>query len=539
MPDSKHGGAAHGSGDGVELETSVAKGATSLYVANVVSLVANTLYFLILTNILQSTVQVGVVTALNIMIWLIVTVCILAQPVVIQSPIPAPLAVLKFLPELVAKGEHNSAKRIFNASLAFSGLLSGLVAGILMAFPNLVIPYLGGQAVLPLFVRLAVVDVFAIVMGQVGVGVLIALADVRSASTFILLWSVVRYVSAAILLIPYAVVGVLMGWIIGDATLLVLALWRAKSKFNVQEKERKSDFSLRNFAEYSLYTLVSALIGFAINQADRIFTLARQGLGELAIYNVAIVAASFAGFAPYALLTVLLPALSSLHASDKLVEMRSMIHDYTRYVSIVVLPVAFGFASVTGVALRIFGPAYESGLLPSMIVSVVTGLTALSAVYAGVLLAIGKMKWFTLANVLGLASLFVVSAVLTPIAGLSGPAIGRATLMAIVFSMYALASSRNGLLELDSKAFAYATVASAIMGVIIFSCLSLTQSFFMKLALLPFMVVFGALIYVGFLRALRLFTSSDFDFVSGLTPARFQWVLPKLAWLAGVKYKPK
>jgi len=531
--------AGHEFGDIVQLETSVAKGATSLYVANVVSLVANTLYFLILTNILQSTVQVGVVTALNIMIWLIVTVCILAQPVVMQSPIPAPLAVLKFLPELLATGEHKSAKKIFNASLAFSGLLAGLVACMLMVFPNLVIPFLGGQAVLPLFVRLAAVDMLVIVIGQVGIGVLIALADVKGASTFILLWSLVRYASAAILLIPYAVVGVLMGWVMGDAMLLVLALWRAKSKFNVQEKERKSDFSLRGFAEYSLYTLVSALIGFAINQADRIFTLARQGLGELAIYNVAIVAASFAGFAPYALLTVLLPALSSLHASDKLVEMRSMIHDYTRYVSIVVLPVAFGFSSVTGVALRIFGPDYVSGLLPSMIVSVVTGLTALSAVYAGVLLAIGKLKWFTLANVFGLAGLFVVSAVLTPIVGLSGPAVGRATLMAIVFSMYALASSRNGLLELDAKAFAYATVASAIMGLVVFGCLSLAQSFLVKLALLPFVVVFGALIYVGCLRALRLFLPSDFDFIRGLTPARFQWLIPKLAWLAGVKYQPR
>ena len=102
-------------GEPVRLETqaSVAKGATSLYVANVVVLVANTLYFLVLTNFLHSTLDVGIVTALNIMIWLLVTVCIFAQPITVQSPVPAPLAVLKFLPELIAKNARTGAAKLF------------------------------------------------------------------------------------------------------------------------------------------------------------------------------------------------------------------------------------------------------------------------------------------------------------------------------------------------------------------------------------------------------------------------------------------
>jgi hypothetical protein len=47
----------------LETQASVAKGATSLYIANVVVLVANTRYFLVLTNILRSTENVGIVTA--------------------------------------------------------------------------------------------------------------------------------------------------------------------------------------------------------------------------------------------------------------------------------------------------------------------------------------------------------------------------------------------------------------------------------------------------------------------------------------------
>jgi hypothetical protein len=74
----------------LETQASVAKGAPSLYIANIIVLIANALYFLVLTNILRSTLDVGIVTALNIMIWLLATVCILAQPVTLQSPVPAP-----------------------------------------------------------------------------------------------------------------------------------------------------------------------------------------------------------------------------------------------------------------------------------------------------------------------------------------------------------------------------------------------------------------------------------------------------------------
>jgi len=41
------------------MESKVARGASSLYIANVVVLVANTLYFLVLTNVLRSSKDVG------------------------------------------------------------------------------------------------------------------------------------------------------------------------------------------------------------------------------------------------------------------------------------------------------------------------------------------------------------------------------------------------------------------------------------------------------------------------------------------------
>ncbi len=521
----------------MDSQASVAKGATSLYLANIVVLVSNTLYFLILTNFLKSTLGVGIVTALNIMIWLLVTISILAQPIAVQSPIPAPLALLKFIPELITKRTRLGAGQLYLTTLGFTAVIGGAIAVLLIAFPGSIIPLIGGQAVSARYVQLSGVDVLILSLGQICVGALIALGDMKSATLYLILWSVARYALASILLLAYAITGVLIGWVLGDALFLAFAL--QKSIRALPAGRGKRVFSASEFTRYSLYTLLSALIGFAINQADKIFTLARQGLPQLAVYNVAIVAASFAGFAPYALLTVLLPALSSLHAANRTGEMHEMVYGYTRYVSLIVIPIAIGFASIAQVALRIFGPAYVNGLVPSVVVSAATGMTAVGAVYAAALLAIGELRWFTAANAIGLGGLLVTSYLLTPLVGLAGPAFGRATLMALVALVYGLALARRGFFGIDLRAFFSATAGSAIMGITVFLALSLSNSFTVKLAMLPVMVVVGGLIYLGSLRAAHILTADDLEFIRDLTPRRLQSLLPTAAKLAGIRWNAK
>jgi len=511
----------------------VARGATSLYIANVVVLVTNTLYFLILTNILRSTLDVGILTALNLMIWFLVTVSILAQPVTVQSPIPAPLAVLKFIPELIARKARPGAGRVFSLSMGIAGVIAIAVGAVLVLFPGLVAPLLGGTAVLPTYIRLSAIDVILLSLGQVCIASLIAAGEMRSATTYIILWSAVRYTLASLFLFNYAITGVLVGWVIGDGVLLAIAFRKSVGTFGGGGE--REEFSVSAFARYSSITFVSALIGYAINQADKVFTLAQRGLPQLAIYNVAIVAASFTGFAPYALTTVLLPALSSLHASNGVAEMKELVQHYSRYVSIIVIPVAVGFASITEVALRIFGPAYVAGFLPSIIVSLATGLTAVGAVYAAVLLAVGELKWYTGANVIGLGSLAVVAYVATPVVGLSGPALGRASLMVLAALVYAYAALRRGFFKLDLRAFLSAAGSSFLMGAVVFLALSFFHTFLSKLAMLPVVAVVGVVIYLGALRALRLLKKDDLDFIRDIVPERAHFLVAIVAKIAGVK----
>jgi O-antigen/teichoic acid export membrane protein len=513
----------------LETQASVAKGTTSIYVANVIVLVANTLYFLILTNVLHSTLSVGILVALNLAITFLVTICILAQPVTSQSPIPAPLAVLKFVPELIARGAHSKADRIFRTTLITSAILAIAIAILLSLLPTQVISLIGGPAVLPEFVRLVAVDVVFYSFCQVCFGEMIALSNFKDATVYMISWSVVRYALSSILLIPYAIVGVLLGWIAGDAIVAAIAL---RKLIHVARRDSGStSFAAKELWRYSLYTLLSALIGYAVTQADKLFTLASQGLSQLAVYNVAIVASSFPGFAPYALLTVLLPALSALHSTRKSGEMRELVRNYTRYVSIVVLPIAFGFASVAEVALRIFGPEYVGGLLPTVIVSVATGLTGIGSVYASVLLATGELKWYTASNILGLGALILVSALTTSPLGIIGPALGRAALLAVATFVYAVAAQKIGFFELDVQAYLTATASSSVMGIVVYAAFSTLTSFLARLAFLPLLVLGGAAVYLVCLRLLRLINLSDVEFAIGIMPDRFHPVMLRIVKL--------
>ena len=498
-----------------------------------VTLLTGMIYFVIMTNLFHSTVEVGVVTVLNILIWFLVTFCVLATPIANQNPVPAPLAVLKFVPELLAKNERFAAVRVLRASVWVALILGFAIGGFLIISPSILIPLLGGSAVLPDFVRLAGVDVIVVSVGQVGLAAVIALGETGAATRYIWIWAIVRYAFASVLLVPLGVSGVLVGWILGDLSLVYFSLM--KSLRGIQVPSEKGAFSFLELMSYNAYNLTAALIGLIITQADRLFTLSTGGLSPLAVYNVAIVASNIATSAPYALVTVMVPAVAALYASKKMDEMHRLIRSYTRYLSILVMPAAFGLAAIMQIPLRIFGAAYTSGTAPAAIVSVAAGLTALSAIYASALIAMGKMRWFTLANLLGLGGFFVVTFFLTPLFGLSGPAFGRAALMIIASIIYAVATFRAGVFEFDLRAYLVSTACSTIMAVLVFAAISLLHTFYTKLAALPLLIAFGALAYLGLVRACRLVSKEDIEFIRAITPRAFHRVIPTIARLVGVR----
>jgi O-antigen/teichoic acid export membrane protein len=513
----------------------IGRGTTSLFLASLLSLIGISFYFVVLTNFLRPTRLVGVVTSLNIFIWLVVPICLSAQPVVQGGgPIPAPLALLKFVPKYFANNQRGSAAQVFRFSLALS-TAGGLIAmGLLMVLPTFFTPFLGGVDVHPDFVRLSAVDILIISIGQVFLGEIFALGNAKLGSTYIVVWSIGRATLASLLLIPYGIEGVLIGWIGGDLLLLALAGSKTLSAFSVQRGA--SGFSAAELERYNLYTLLAAMLAFIVSQADRIVTFSQRGLSGLAIYNAASVGAGLAGYVPSALVTVLLPALAARLSLNDVESLRIKIRLSTRYLSLLAMPIAFGLAGLMEIPLGIFGPDYLGGLQAAVILAVAMGLTSISAVYAVALLSQGNLRLYTIGNVLGLIALFLIAGSLTPIIGLNGPALGKAGLMIVVTVVYALASAKAKIFEIDARAFVFCSISATIMMVTSRVILSLLHSFLLKVVALPILVCIELLVYTVTLRIFRFVTAEDVSFISRLLPRRLHGIIPLFAWLVGIEF---
>jgi len=517
----------------LERNVSVARGASSLYVASIVTLLSGMLYFVVLTNYLRSTQLVGVVTALNILIWFLVLFCVFATPIASQNAIPAPLAVLKFIPELIAKNDRSGARRLFKTSLLLALVLGGVIGILLHLGTPLITRFLGEGFVSPVLIHLAAIDIVVVSVGSIGLATVIAVGNAGTGARYIWVWAIARYSLASVLMVPLGVVGVLAGWILGDASLVFLSLRSCLRDIN--SPLPPDVFPFRRFLSYDAHSLGAALMGFAMNEADRILTLTTQGISPLAIYNVAIAATNIAGSASYALVTVMLPAVAALLTTKKLEELRRLVRSNTRYLSLVVMPISFGLAAVIEIPLRIFGAAYVNGTLPAIIVCVASGLTAVSAIYASELLALGRMRWFTAANLLGLGGFFTLTWLLTPILGLAAPAVGRAALMAITAAIYALVARMAGMFEFDLNAYLVSIICSAVMAIPIYLAVTLLHPFYMQLAALPFLLLLGLLIYLGLLRVFHLLSRDDLNFVQTIAPSRFHRYFPIFARIVGLK----
>jgi hypothetical protein len=109
--------------------------------------------------------------------------------------------------------------------------------------------------------------------------------------------------------------------------------------------------------------------------------------------------------------------------------------------------------------------------------------------------------------------------------------------MGVTAVVYALATFKTKVFEIDSRAFIISVVSSTVMMIVIFSILSVLREFILKLVMVPVLLIVGILVYVVSLRAFRGLTVSDMDFLRGLLPYRLRTILPILARLAGLEYR--
>lgn len=499
----------------IETDAKVARGVAALYLANVTTLVLNTLFFVLLTNYLSDQTKVGLFSFLNVVLVSAATLSVLALPLVSSGVVATPPAVTRFLSLNGSSTGNGSARRVYALSLGLCGAISVSIV-VLASYSPLADLVAGPPQAGAVF--FACVDALVFSFAQLGAYTLLGTDRATSAGKAIIVSSVLRYIFASgLLLAGMGVTGAFIGFAMGDS---VLALTANAKAFRLIRHTAGASSSMRPVLKYMVTVFFAALMGLAVSQTDKILAFQQLDLARLAVYNIATVGAAVASFVPSAATNVLVPALSNFaNGGEKKLEMLKV---YTRHISLSAVPIGFELAAVSPFLLRVFDDPYAAGAPIMSVIAISISFTAVASVYSSSLLVEDKAHHFTLSNLLGLVGLVVVALLTVPQLGLFGIALGRAAMLFTVSGSVAYFAWRGGNLVLDVPAYLKSLSASAIMAVSVFAVLVTGQAAGLgRLALVGaaiLMIPVGFAYYLLIMKLLKAYAEEDMDFIDSLLP---------------------
>ncbi|MFC1754394.1 oligosaccharide flippase family protein, partial [Thermoproteota archaeon] len=482
-----------------EIDTTVAKGAASIYFSNVVILIMNTVYFIIIAN-LFSTSEIGIYAGMQLIIFGFSTLSNLSLPQVIPTNIMIPHSVAKFIPEFFARNEKGKATQSFLIILIIIIFIATLLSAFLfiMAEPVSQTLFQGEASVF--LIQLLALDAWLFSVGQVFYGGLVGLKRIPRASIFLIISFAIKFVlGASLAVLGFGLFGIITAFILGDIVFLSLSLFSCLKPLWV----KREPVSTRLIMDYSFPLLVTSIIIFGVTQLDKLFAFLQLDLSDLGIYNIAVTASTIGAFAPNAITTALVPSLSALEASKKIDEFKKLAKTYTRYVALIATPMSFGVAALASGLVQLFGEQYLPGALPTTIMSVAIGLTAVSAVYNSELLAARRTKSIMIVNLAGLIILGVGLFIFTPIFDFLGVALSRSIMTVSITIFLIITTYKRGLFVLDKKAYRDSVFASSVMGVVLYLSISFIGGYRGQLFSLVFLLPIGIIIYLVILRILK------------------------------------
>ena len=234
----------------------------------------------------------------------------------------------------------------------------------------------------------------------------------------------------------------------------------------------------------------------------------------------------------------MLPAVAALYASKKMEDLHTLIRSYTRYISILVMPIAFGLAAVMEIPLRIFGEDYVSWNDARRHSVCCLRFDCTRRCLRECVNCFREVAMVHRSQPAWTSRTFRCYGHLDSDSRVERTSTRKSQPHDNCHNNLCFGNPQDGSFEFDWRAYLVSIACSTVMAVVVFISLSSLHTFHTKIAGLPFLVVLGIGTYLGSMRVCHLLSTSDVDFIRNFTPRRFHRYLPIIAKLAGVKYVP-
>lgn len=495
----------------------IARGASYLIVNDVATTIAGVLSFAVIVRLLTPA-EIGIMAALLLVLDLCQTL--------VGFGLPA--AMTKF----VAQSDNSTATHIIRVGLRLVFVCS-VIAGVVTVFlSGKLSQYLSGTLLYALpFALLGVAiisaglydSLTAVLMGRGRIKELATL----DAARFILQ----QALAVGLVVMGWRLVGVMTGWMVGYVFFALVGYLVA----NGRSKGKASDASLQNLLEFSAPLYVGNLIGFAYSWMDRALLLLFVPLYWLGIYNVAFIGFGIVASIPGAIGATLFPHYSKLSAENRRTLEDGVFHA-SRYIALVVSPLALGLAALAPTALRIIGgPAYQSGAVALAILSVSLFATLSSYALGSILVAINRPRQTLLVSIVPVLVSLMSGVALIPILGINGSALARGLGMGAGLVATILFVKREIALRLDRSAILKSAVAGVLMAFIVLCVEVVMRSVF----LLPAYILTGVVVYLLVLRLEKAVNRVDIELFSAYAGKRLAPIVERIgSWLVTQSASP-
>ena len=415
-------------------------------------------------------------------------------------------------------------KKVDYTPISFGvGLVKALTAGCVALLCCFMAPWLSGfllksQEYVFLF-QLLSIDILIFSFSLTLNHLLLGVNRIREIAILNVVLEFVGKTSAVGLLIcGFGLVGVVIGWILGGLTYVILgSLITVRNAYVRILPIRDVIPYLKTLARFSWPLFLTNIVVFLYDWFDQFILLAYVPLSKLAVYNVADRAAGVLSLIPLALSTTLFPYYSEQYGKDAQKKIVAGVHGSSRYIALLYTPLALGLIATANPVITLFaGATYASGDVVLAILCLFGGVSSLAASFGGLLLVYNMTATVLLINVASVVGSSVISLVLLPFFGIAGMAFVRGAAMIISLVLSALALKKHVSIGFDREAVWKSWCAAIAMLVAVW----LTESLHFSPYLLPLYIVVGGTVYMVALRLLRTVNENDIELIRNLLGKR-------------------
>ncbi len=438
----------------------IGKGVRYLLTLNIIQMLATVIFFYVAAHVL-SEADIG----------LIATLTFTYSVLTILSSLALPTAGTKYIAEFLGSEENLKASAAARSVLRLVLLNAFIVA---VSFHIVLILVIGGVYGNIVPFSLVCIASFLASLKLSHVAFLQGLQLFDRYITVNLSTTIASYLVGVFLVLKLGLTGFALGTLIGEVAGLTLALLF----YHNHLPKTAQTHGYRELLRFSTPIFVMQVAAILSDWTDRILFLALTlNLALLGVYDLSVRTAAsilvISGFVEGIALSI----LSRTYGQTGEKNVAPLLKRAIRYLGFIYFPTALGLAAVSkATMIALYGQAYSEGSLPLAVLSIVSILTAFSALLSAALKSIGKTGIFIKVSLGSLVTSAVMVIGTSQALGIMGAALARVSAALLVFALTLQELRHRITVEVDVEGVWKSLLASAVSSVFLFLFTTLLAS---------------------------------------------------------------